>query len=124
MSVIYNATLKAARMALVIAAIDTGGAGYIEIMTAGSTVLATIPLNATCGSLTGSVLTFTLPLTATASVSGTAASADIKDGAGTVIISGLVVGVTGSLGADIVLSSVALVAGQPVTLTAASIAHG
>jgi hypothetical protein len=125
MTVTYNAALKTTRMNDVVAAIDGGGgAGYIEIGTAGmGTVLATIILDATCGVVAGSVLTFSsTPLTcASAANSGTAAAARVRNFAAADVITGLTVGLTGT---DIVLSSVAIVAGQPVTLTAATITHG
>lgn len=124
MSVVYNTTLKNTRMADVVSAIDAGGAGYIEIGTAGmSVVLATIDFQSTCGTVSGGVLTFSgTPLEdSSAAATGTAAAAEVFSGAGTLIISGLTVGTTGS---DINLSSTSIVASQPVTLTAASITHG
>ena len=126
MSTIYNTTLKSTRMTDVVAAIDSGGTGnpgYIEIATAGmGTILATIHFADVCAAVTSGVLTISgVPLTATAANSGTAAAAEVFDHAGTLIISGLTVGVSAT---DIVLSSVAIVSGQPVTLTAGSITHG
>lgn len=126
MSVTYNATLKNTRMNDVVAAIDAGGAGILEIGTAAmATVLSTIAFNTTCGVVSGGVLTFSgTPLTqGSASNSGTAAAADVKSGAATLIISGLTVGLVGA-STDLVFSSVSIVAGQPVTITAASITHG
>jgi hypothetical protein len=124
MSVVYNTTLKNTRMTAVVTAIDTGGAGYLEIGTSGmGTVLATIDFLSTCGTVSGGVLTFSgTPLTdATAANSGTAAAAEVFSGGNTLIISGLVVATSG---ADINLSSTSIVSGEPVTLTSASITHG
>lgn len=124
MSVTYNSTLKNTRMTDVVTAIDSGGAGYLEIATtAMGTVLATITFNATAGTVTGGVLTFSgTPLTcASAAATGTAAAAEVFSGGATLIISGLTVGTSAS---DINLSSVAIVTGEPVTITAASITHG
>lgn len=135
MAVTYNATLKTNRMQLVadliaskVAAASTGTAtaGSIVIGTSalsGATgVLATLPLQATPGTVSGNVLTITTTgVTATASATGTAALAEIRNNAGTVVVSGLTVGTTGT---DIIISSTAITSGQTVTLTAGSITHG
>jgi len=123
MSVVYNTPLKNTRLTDVVNAIDTGGAGYIEIGTAGmASVLVTLPFHNPCGSVSGGVLSFLgTPFTADAANSGVAAAAAVYDGAGLLIISGLTVGTSGS---DINLSSTSIVASQPVTLTAATITHG
>lgn len=125
MSVVYNTTLKNTRMTDVVTAI--GSAGYLNIYTAGlGTLLASIPLANPAGSVSAAVLTFSgTPLSDTvADASGTAAAATVStaiSGGGTVIISGLTVS---SSSGDIVLSSTNIVAGQPVTVTSASITHG
>lgn len=125
MSVIYNTTLKNTRMTDVVTAILT--AGYLNIYTTGGgTLLASIPLANPAGTVSGGVLTFSgTPLSeSSANASGIAASATVTtavNGGGTVIISGLTVSSTSG---DIVLSSTNIVAGQPVTITSASITHG
>lgn len=124
MAVTYNTTLKNTRMTDVVTAI--GSTGFLNIYNASSTLLATIPLANPCGTVSGGVLTFSgTPLTeASANASGTASSATISTasaGGGTVVVSGLTVSSTSG---DIVLSSVNIVAGQPVTITAMSITHG
>ncbi len=122
MAVVYNATLKNTRMTDVVTAIGSGG--KIKIYTVGlGTLLAQIALASVAGTVSGGVLTFSgTPLTeASADNNGVAAVATIVDGSGTVIVSGLTV--SSSVG-DIVLSSVNIVAGQPVTLTTATITHG
>lgn len=124
MSVVYNTTLKNTRLTDVVTAIDTGGAGYLEIGDAlMAHVLSTIVFNSTCGTVTGGVLTFSgTPLVdASADRTGTAAAAEVFSGGNTLIISGLTVGTSGS---DINLSSTSIVAGQSVTLTSATITHG
>jgi hypothetical protein len=124
MSIVYNTTLKNTRLTDVVTAIDTGGAGALKIgTTAMGTVLSTITLANPVGSVSGGVLTFSgTPLSdSSAANSGTAAAAAIYSGGSTLIISSLTVNTSG---ADINLSSVAVVAGEPVTLTSASITHG
>src|ERR1035437_886045 len=123
MSATYNATLKNTRMTDVVTAIGT--AGYLNFYSATPTLLASLPLANPAGTVTGGILTFTVPITdSSADASGTAASASVStaiDGGGTVVISGLTVSSTVG---DIVLSSTNIVAGQPVTVTAAWIMHG
>lgn len=125
MSVIYNTTLKNTRMTDVVTAIGT--TGFLNIYTTGlGTLLATVPLANPAGTVTGGILTFSgVPLTeASANASGTAAAATVSTltgGTGTVVISGLTVSSTSG---DIVLSSTNIVAGQPFTITSASITHG
>lgn len=122
MSVIYNSTLKSTRMTDVVTAL--GASAKIKLGTAAmGTVLAIINLPNPAGTVTGGVLTFSgTPLTeASADASGTAAAAVVVDGSNVTIISGLTVSSTSG---DIVLSSTNIVAGQPVTITAASITHG
>jgi hypothetical protein len=124
MSAVYNATLKNTRMTDVVTAI--GATGYLNFYSSTPTLLASLPLANPAGTVTGGVLTFsTMPISdSSADATGTAASASVStaiDGGGTVVISGLLVGTSGT---DIVLSSTNIVAGQPVTVTAASITHG
>lgn len=122
MSVTYNTTLKNTRMTDVVTAL--GSAAKLKIYTAGLvTLLAQINLANPAGSVSGGVLTFSgTPLTeASADASGVAAAAKLVDGSGTDIITGLTVGTAST---DIVLSSVNIVGGQPVTITSASITHG
>jgi hypothetical protein len=127
MSVIYDTTLKNTRMTAVVTAIDNGGAGSLLFGTssgfAGANLLATIAFSATCGTVSGGVLTFSgTPLVdASAANTGTAAEAEVEDGVGHVVISGLTVATSA---ADIVLSSTSIVSGQSVTITAATITHG
>lgn len=122
MSVVYRASLKNTRMTDVVT--DIGSAGILEIGTAGmGTVLATINLANPAGTVSGGVLTFSgTPLTvSSAANSGTAAAARVRNGSATDIITGLTVS---SSSGDIVVSSTNVVAGQPFTITSASITHG
>jgi hypothetical protein len=137
MAVTYSTTLKNNRMQLVADLIDgktaaasTGGpvAGLLVIGTSvlnGPTgILASITLDAvTCGTVSNGVLTFdTNPaLSATASAGGTAAKAEFRTNGGTVIVSGLTVGTSGS---DINLNSTTISASQTVTITSGTITHG
>lgn len=127
MSVVYDIALKNTRMSSVVTAIDNGGAGSLLFGAAGgfsgANLLATITFNATCGTVSGGVLTFSgTPLVdSSAANTGTATQAEVEDGVGHVVISGLTIGTSGS---DINLSSTSIVSGQSVTITSATITHG
>ncbi len=112
-------------MQAVVTQIDAGaGPGTLEIGTAGmASVLATLTLADPSGTVSGAVLTFDFDpdiSDTSADNTGTAAEARIKDSNGTVIISGMTVGTTGT---DVVLDSVSITAGQTVTLTTGTITH-
>lgn len=127
MSVVYDISLKNTRMSAVVSAIDNGGAGSLNFGTSsgfgGANLLATITFNATCGTVSGGVLTFSgTPLVdSSAANTGTAAEGEVLDGTGHIVISGLTIATSA---ADIVLSSTSIVEGQSVTITSASITHG
>lgn len=135
MSVVYAATLKTNRMQLVAdliatktaaASTGTATAGSLVIGTSalsGATgVLATVTLSATPGTVSGSVLTLSgVPLSATASATGTAALAEFRNNAGTVIVSGLTVGTSAT---DIIINATAISSGQTVQVTSGTITHG
>lgn len=135
MAVNYLASLKTSRLNLVVNALGTATAptisttgtlaGTLVIGTSalsGATgVLVSIPLATTPATVAGSVLTLSgVPLSAVAGASGTAALAELRDNAGTVIVSGLTVGTSG---ADITINSTTISSGQTVTVTAGTITH-
>lgn len=132
MSVTYSNTVAADRLQMVkdrtltlTPAASTGSAtaGSIVIGTSslsGATgVLVTIATTTTAFTISNKVATLHgVPLSANASAGGTAALAEIRNNAGTVIASGLTVGTSG---ADIIVSTVTIVSGQPVTITSGTI---
>jgi hypothetical protein len=122
MAVVYNTTLKNTRMTDVVTAI--GATGVLQIGTSGmGTVLAEIPLANPAGTVSGGVLTFTMPQSDTsANATGTAAEARIRTASGgTDIVTGLTVSTSG---ANINLSSTSITAGDTVTMSSATITHG
>lgn len=136
MAVTYSSSLKTNRLNLVVNALGTAtsptisttgtAAGSLVIGTNSSgsigTVLATLPLNTTPGTVSGSVLTLnTSGVSAAASATGTAALAELRNNAGTAIVSGLTVGTSGT---DITIGSTSITSGQTVTLTSGTITHG
>lgn len=135
MAVTYSSTLKTNRMQLVAdliatktAAASTGSAtaGSLVIGTSalsGATgVLATVALSATPGTVSGAVLTLSgTPLTATASATGTAAKAEMRNNAGTAIVTGLTVGTSAS---DVIVDNTSINSGQTVTVSSGTITHG
>jgi hypothetical protein len=122
MGVIYASGLRTSRMDAVLAAIDVGAAAKLEIGTAGmAAVLATITLADPAGSVTGDVLTLTMPQSDTsADATGEAAAARIRTSADADVVTGLTVG-TGS--ENIVLDSVSITETQTVTINSATITH-
>lgn len=120
MAVTYRTSLKSTRMSAVVT--DIGATGKLVIGTAGmASILATINLAATAGTVSNGVLTFSgTPLSATAGNTGTAAEAKITDGTND-IITGLTVGTSG---ANVNISSVSINSGDTVTINSASITHG
>lgn len=127
MSVVYTTTLKNTRLTSVVTAIDASGNGLLKFGAAGGftggNLLSTITFNATAGTVSGGVLTFSgTPLVdSSAANTGTATQAKVQDGSPADVITGLTVSTSA---ADINLSSTSIVAGQSVTLTSATITHG
>jgi hypothetical protein len=122
MAVTYTTAVKNARLDAVVTAI--GGTGVLEIGTTGmASVLVTINLNATAGTTSGGVLTFSgFPKSDTsADNTGTAAAARIRTASGgTDIVTGLTVALSA---ADVILDSLSITAGQTVTISSATITH-
>lgn len=124
MAVTYTNAVKIARMAAVVT--QAGTTAVLEIGTSAmGTVLATIALgNPIAGAATGAgVLTLSgFPRSDTsADATGTAAAARIRTATGgTDIITGLTVGLSG---ADVILDSLSITAGQTVTINSAVFTH-
>lgn len=134
MSTVYSSTLKNGRMQDVADLIDTltlaastgsHTAGQLVIGTSslsgGTGVLATLALSATSGTVSGGVLTFNTITSNTASATGTAAKAELRNNAGTSIVTGLTVGTSAS---DVNLTSTSITSGQTVSITSGTITHG
>jgi hypothetical protein len=87
-------------------------------------VLATVPLATPAGSISGVTLTLAgLPMMATAHAKGTLARAELRNAAGTVVVSGLTIGLVDS-SADIIVGPVTnVISGARVTLLEGSIIH-
>ena len=135
MTISYSNTVKDNRLNVVNDAVNSktyaagtggGSAGTLVIGTSslsGATgVLATITLQNPAFTEASQVLTLAgIPLSAVASAGGTAAKAEIRNNAGTVIVGGLSVGTSGS---DINLNSTAISSGETVTISSGTITHG
>lgn len=132
MTVSYSTTTANARLAAGLTAAVSGQSvdgnttyGELVIGTSalsGSTgVLATIILQKPSFSIASKVATLLgVPLSVAASATGTAAKAELRDSAGTTIVSGLTVGTSGS---DINLTATAITTGETVTITSGTITH-
>lgn len=107
---------------------STGSASAGKLVIGDSTlsgatgVLATVSLNSTPGIVSGRVLTISgVPLSVTASASGTAAKAELRNNAGTTITSGLTVGTSGT---DITVNTTTFTSGGTVQVLSGTITHG
>lgn len=135
MAVNYNAAVKTQRMQDVAdaiasktyaAATGTATTGTLVIGTSslsGATgVLATFTITtAVTSGVSGSTLTIPLAASSvTASDTGTAAKAEIRNNAGTVVVGGLTVGTSG---ADVNLNATSIASGQTVTISSATLTH-
>ena len=123
MGVIYRSSLRTTRMNSVLTDIDSGvGAATLEIGSAGfASVLAIVTLADPAGSVSGDVLTLTMPQSdVSINNTGTAAEARIKEVGGTVIVSGLTVGTSGT---NIIVNTVSFVAAATFTVNSATITH-
>ena len=135
MAVTYLASLRTNRLNLVVNALGTATAPTISVTgTAAGTlvigtsalsgatgVLATINLSTTPATVSGDTLTISgVPLSTTASATGTAALAELRNNAGTVIVGGLTVGTSGT---NVIISSTSITSGQTVQVTSGTITH-
>ena len=125
MSVVYSLTAINDRLQGVVTAIDAGGSnGTMQLISAGS-VVSTIALARPSGTVNGGVLTFSgTLLDPSAAGTGLVDTVRFADSNGSVIISGLTVGIpTGS--ADVIISnglnSTLITAGQTVQVLSAQI---
>lgn len=125
MSVNYDTPTINDRLAAVVSHIDAGpGNGQMRIIAASAATVSLIALNKPCGVVGGGILAFLGVPLAGSTLVGTSsndpvASADIEDSNGTVIVSGLTVGL--STAYDIVMATTTVSAGQSITLTSATI---
>lgn len=137
MAVSYLAALRTDRLNLVLNRLGTASAPTIPTTgTAAATlvigtsalsgatgVLATVTLPTTPATISGDVLTLAgLPTSVTASATGTAAKAELRNNAGTVIVGGLTVTASGG-GGDVIVSSTSITSGQTVQVNSGTITH-
>lgn len=123
MPVVYSDAVKTARSQAVIDAL--GAAGVLVIGTSalsgGTGVLASVPFSNPAFTQVNGVMTMKdAPRTVNASGAGTAAKAELRHSSGTVVMSGLTVGVAGS-GADVIINATSITVGQSVQATVGTI---
>jgi hypothetical protein len=123
-SIVYNSAVKDARMNVVLDAIDVGTAGSIELLDSGDVLLASAPLNLPSFIEASQALTMITSPTvqcASAAASGIATKAQIKSSAGTVIISGLTVGVGAG---DVRINDTSIRLGELIRFSSVTFTHG
>ena len=97
------------------------GAGQLQLLDAGSNVLVTFTLQQPPFTIAAGVATLLgTPLTAVASGSGSAASAQFLDGGGNVVGGGMTVGLISGFDVNITTGSLVFTAGQTETIGASS----
>lgn len=117
MAVTYTTAVKTDRIT---ATRDYFANGTLEILD-GATVLAEFGLSASGGTISGDTWTLVLDAgTVTASGTGTADGAQIKNSGGTAGITGLTVATSG---ADVTIDNTSIASGQSVAISAATIQH-
>lgn len=122
MSVVYSNAVKTDRSQVVIDAVGATGVlviGTSALAGTGAGVLASVPFANPAFSQVNGVMTMAgAPRTVNASGVGIAAKAEIRSGAGTVVVSGLTVGVAGSgpggTNPDVVINATSISIGQSV----------
>lgn len=92
--------------------------GTLEILDGSSTLLVSMALSGTAGTVSNKVLTFNTITHAPITTTGTAASAQIKDSGGTVQISGMTIGTSGT---DIVVNTTTFVSGKDCDISSMTI---
>lgn len=119
----YVASLKTARMQLVADAIAGGSLVIGDATLSGSTgVLSTISLGTPAATVSGAVLTISgVPISGSASATGTPALAELRNSSGTTIVDQLTVGTSGT---NIVVTAASFISGGAVIVTSGTITHG
>ena len=116
----YAAAIKTARME---ATRDAVAGGTLEVRDNTDAVLVEYDLTLVGGTVAGDTWTLAFDeTTIAATAAGDADNIVIKASGGTVLISGLTVGVSGS-GANAIIDNVNIAVGQQVTITSATIQH-
>lgn len=120
MAITYSTATKTARMNAVVT--QLGASAKLQIGTTGmSTVLATITLDATAGTVSNGVLTLSgMPKNVAASAAGTAAAARLRTSGDVDVITGLTVGTSAT---DIIIDNTNVASGQTVNVTSVVITH-
>lgn len=122
MTVEYVTTVATNRLTQVQNAVDAQAThGWLRLQDNLGNTLSSLPLSLPSGSVSGRVYTITTPITDfSTALSGTAVSGILQDGNSNNVATGLTVGLSGS-GADIILTSTQIVAGQALSITTATI---
>jgi len=113
MAVTHATATRTAIATAVLGEIDAGTAGNLVFKTSGDVEVATCPLSAVSGTVSGAVLTFAAITDDTNATGGTVAKFTIDDSAATNVLNGAVA-VSGS---DINMSSLAVGVGDTVSVS-------
>lgn len=120
MAIVYSVAVINARLTAVLNAIDAApGPGRLQVLSSAAVVLSNIPLSTPSGTVAAGVLTFNVPQTDFgAPASGNASTGQFVDSTGTVVASGMTVGLAGT---DLIISQIHITAGDIVTFVSGQI---
>tara|TARA_R100001377_G_C3181875_1_gene106981 strand:- start:395 stop:760 length:366 start_codon:yes stop_codon:yes gene_type:complete len=113
MAITHGTAARTALATAILGAIDVGTAGKLVFQTSGEAEAATLTLSATSGSVSGAVLTFAAITSDTDATGGTVDRFEVQNSSSTAIMLGSV----GTSGEDINLSSLAIGAGDTVSVS-------
>lgn len=123
MALNYATSLKTTRMQAIIDALGTSAIMAIgtSALSGGTGLLASIPFANPSFTIAGGVITVaSVPRSVVASGAGVAAKAELRTSGGTVIVSGLTVGTSGT---DFIINATTISVGQTIQCTSGSITH-
>ncbi len=113
MAVTHVTALRTTLATAVRDAIDAGAAGLLVFRTSGDVEVATLTLSDPCGTVSNGVLTFSAITSDTSATGGTVAKATLETSAASIQVTCAV----GTSGSDINLSSLAVGAGDTVSVS-------
>lgn len=128
MPINYSMAVKNARLQTVVNSIDNVAPGGVLVigtaeLAGDQGVLAAVPLDTPSFTIDNGVMTLANPpRTVAATGAGQAALAELRNGAGTTIASGMIVGLAGS-NPDVIINALSISVGQTVQVTMGSITH-
>ena len=128
MAINYSTTVKNARLQAVVTALGATGKLVIgtDALAGASGILVSVPFSNPAFNVSAGAMTVNaLPRTTVASATGIAAKVELRDGAGTTVVSGLTIGTPDTVPLpDVIINALEISSGQDVQITVATITQG